>query len=88
MTQVKSFIFVREGQDAQRRWFYPSQKFRIFFKNIPDIRMRFLLGMESGGDVKFFSLGAPDKPHFSFSHQFSWLRSDGGTRAEKFYITT
>ena len=49
----------REGQDAQRRWFYPSQKFRIFLKNIPDIRMRFLLGMESGGDVKFFSPGGP-----------------------------
>ena len=43
--------------------------------------------MESGGDVKFFSPGAPVRPHFSFSHRFSSLRSDGGTRDEKFYIT-
>ena len=35
--------FIRECQDAQQRWFYPSQKFRIFLKDIPDIRMRFLL---------------------------------------------
>ena len=77
----------REGQDALWRWFYPSQKFRIFFKNNPDSRIGFFLGTESGGDVKFYSPGAPVRPHFSFSHRFSSLRSDGGTRAEKFYIT-
>ena len=49
--------------------------------------MGLFLGMESGGDVKFYSPGAPVSPHFSFSHQFSLLRSDGGTRAVKFYIT-
>ena len=79
--------FIRETQDALGRWFYPSQKFRIFFKNNPDSRIGFFLGMESGGDVKFFSPGAPVRPHFSFSHQFSSRRSDGGTRAEKFHIT-
>ena len=55
-------FFTRETQDALGRWFYPSQKFRIFFKNIPDSRIGFFLGMESGGDVKFFSLGAPILP--------------------------
>ena len=77
----------RETQDALGRWFYPSQKLRIFLKNIPDSRIGFFLGMKLGGDVKFYSPGAPVRPHFSFSHQFSSLRSDGGTRAEKFYIT-
>ena len=43
----------RETQDALGRWFYPSLKFRIFFKNITDSRKMFLLGMEPGGDVKF-----------------------------------
>ena len=33
--------------------------------------MGFFLGMESGGDVKFYSPGAPVSPHFSFSHQLS-----------------
>ena len=55
-------------------WFKPSQKFRIFFKNIPGIRMGLFLGMESGGDVKFYSPGAHVSPHFSFSHKFSLLR--------------
>ena len=32
---------------------YPSQTFTIFFENILDSRKRFLLGMDSGGDVKF-----------------------------------
>ena len=82
-----SIKYKREGQDALRRWFYPSQKIRIFFKNILNSRIGFFLGMESGGDVKFYSPGAPVRPHFSFSHRFSSLRSDGGTRAEKFYIT-
>ena len=44
--------------------------------------------MESGGDVKFYSPGAPIRPHFSFSHQFSSLRADGGTWAEKFHRLT
>ena len=71
----------REGQDAQRRWFYPSQKFRIFLKNIPDIRMRFLLGMESGGDRTFFSPGGPVWPQ-----QWELMRK-WEMRAVKFYIT-
>ena len=33
--------------------------FRIFSKNIPDSRIGLFLGMESGGDVKFYSPGAP-----------------------------
>ena len=61
LVSSKEIIFLdkRETQDALGRWFYPSQKFRIFFKNIPDSRIGFFLGMESGGDVKFFSPGAP-----------------------------
>ena len=86
-TPRKHLTNIREGQDAQRRWFYSSQKFRIFFKHIPDIRMRFLLGMESGGDVKFFSPGGPVWPQ-RWELMRKWeMRSDGGTRAEKFYIT-
>ena len=80
-------IHERETQDALGRWFYPLQKFRIFLKNNLDSRIGFFLGMESGGDVKFYSPGAPVRPHFSFSHRFSLLRSDGATRAEKFFIT-
>ena len=49
--------------------------------------MGLFLDMESGSDVKFYSPGAPVSPHFSISHQFSLLRSDGGTQAVKFYIT-
>ena len=64
-------VVIRETQDALGRWFYPSQKFRIFFKNNPDSRIGFFLGMESGGDVKFYSPGAPVRPHFSYSHQLS-----------------
>ena len=33
-------------------------KIQDIFKNIPDSRMGFFLGMESGSDVKFFSPGA------------------------------
>ena len=43
-------------------------KIQDIFWNIPDSRIGFFLGMESGGDVKFFSPGAPVRPHFSFSH--------------------
>ena len=38
------------------------RKIRKFLRNIPDSRMGFFLGMESGGDVKFFSPGAPVRP--------------------------
>ena len=51
--------YKRETQDVLGRWFYPSQEFRIFFKNYLDGRIGFFLGMESDGDVKFFSPGAP-----------------------------
>ena len=55
---------IREGQDASWRWYYPSQKFRRFLKNIPDSRKRFLLGIELGGDVKFWAPSGPIRPHF------------------------
>ena len=44
---------------------YPSQTFTIFLTNILDSRKRFLLGMESGGDVKFLAVSGPVRPHFS-----------------------
>ena len=47
----------RETQDTLGRWFYPSQKFRRFLKDIPDSRIGFFLGMKLGGDVKFYSPG-------------------------------
>ena len=47
--------------------FKPSQKFRIFIKFILDSR----IGIKSGGDVKFYSPGAPVRPLFSFFHEFN-----------------
>ena len=50
---LESFIMKeREWQDVLGRWFYPSQKFRIIFKNILVSRKRFFLGLESGGDFR------------------------------------
>ena len=67
----------RETQDALGCWFYPSQNSRIGF----------FLGMESGSDVKFFSLGSPVWP-LRWESMRKWeMRPDGGTRAEKFHIT-
>ena len=39
--------------------FSPRKNSGYFFKNIPDSRIGLFLGMESGGDVKFYSPGAP-----------------------------